>query len=190
MRLRFHFDIDRSISPVKLTICLGLSKTVMNEFDLAAGRRGNQLRTIVWRLYITCLASSYHLQYKLTKQNKSTPTRAWTNCMTIWGHTKAATNSHCVHWDGGGHKYIMVTHQWSLSCHTNISWSHTSDPYLVTHSFWWWRVNAIHALHLYCPMNNYIVRSFRDVIVITKFATRRASKAQSIYSHVLKQKTY
>ncbi len=30
-------------------------------------------------------------------------------------------------------------------------------------------------------MNNYIVRSYRDVIVIviTKFATRRASKAQS-----------
>ncbi len=26
-------------------------------------------------------------------------------------------------------------------------------------------------------MNNCIVRSFRDVIVITKFATRRASKA-------------
>ncbi len=34
-------------------------------------------------------------------------------------------------------------------------------------------------------MNNYIVRSYRDVIVITKFAitefaTRRANKAQSI----------
>ncbi len=34
-------------------------------------------------------------------------------------------------------------------------------------------------------MNNYIVRSYRDVIVITKFAitkfaTRRASKAQSV----------
>ncbi len=29
-------------------------------------------------------------------------------------------------------------------------------------------------------MNNYIVRSYRDVIVITKFATRRASKAQNI----------
>ncbi len=42
-------------------------------------------------------------------------------------------------------------------------------------------------------MNNYIIRSYRDVIVITKFAitkfaTRRASKAE--YSHVLKQKTY
>ncbi len=42
-------------------------------------------------------------------------------------------------------------------------------------------------------MNNYIVRSYRDVIVITKFAItkyaiRRASKAQSIV--VLKQKTY
>ncbi len=37
-------------------------------------------------------------------------------------------------------------------------------------------------------MNNYIVRSYRDVIVITtfaitKFATRRASKAQSILMH-------
>ncbi len=36
-----------------------------------------------------------------------------------------------------------------------------------------------------CHMNSYIVRSYRDVIVvtkfaITKFATRRASKAQSI----------
>ncbi len=29
-------------------------------------------------------------------------------------------------------------------------------------------------------MNNYIVMSYRDVIVITKFATRKASKAQSI----------
>ncbi len=29
-------------------------------------------------------------------------------------------------------------------------------------------------------MNNYIVRSYRDVIVITKFATRRASKEHSI----------
>ncbi len=29
-------------------------------------------------------------------------------------------------------------------------------------------------------VNNYIVRSYRDLIVITKFATRRASKAQSI----------
>ncbi len=26
-------------------------------------------------------------------------------------------------------------------------------------------------------MNNYVVRSYRDVIVITKFATRRASKS-------------
>ncbi len=37
----------------------------------------------------------------------------------------------------------------------------------------------------FIKMNNYIVRSYRDVIVITKFAitkfaTRRASKAQSI----------
>ncbi len=36
-----------------------------------------------------------------------------------------------------------------------------------------------------CEMNNYIVRSYRDIIVITKFAItkyaiRRASKAQSI----------
>ncbi len=29
-------------------------------------------------------------------------------------------------------------------------------------------------------MNNYIVRSYRDVIVVTKIATRRTSKAQSI----------
>ncbi len=29
-------------------------------------------------------------------------------------------------------------------------------------------------------MNNYVVRSYKDVIVITKFATMRASKAQSI----------
>ncbi len=29
-------------------------------------------------------------------------------------------------------------------------------------------------------MNNYIVRSYRDVTVITKFATERDSKAQSI----------
>ncbi len=40
-------------------------------------------------------------------------------------------------------------------------------------------------LHDLFPMNNYIVRSYRDVIVmtkfaITKFATTRASKAQSI----------
>ncbi len=32
----------------------------------------------------------------------------------------------------------------------------------------------------YWKMNNYIVRSYRDVIVITKFASMRASKAQSI----------
>ncbi len=43
-------------------------------------------------------------------------------------------------------------------------------------------------------MNNYIVRSYRDVIVITKFeitkyAIRTASKSTE-YSHVLKQKTY
>ncbi len=29
-------------------------------------------------------------------------------------------------------------------------------------------------------MNNYIVRSYRDVIVITKLATRRDSKAESL----------
>ncbi len=37
-------------------------------------------------------------------------------------------------------------------------------------------------------MNNYTVRSYRDVIVVTKIATRRTNKAE--YSHVLKQKTY
>ncbi len=38
-------------------------------------------------------------------------------------------------------------------------------------------------------MNNYIVRTYIDVIVITKFATRRASKAQSIdYSTCIKTK--
>ncbi len=29
-------------------------------------------------------------------------------------------------------------------------------------------------------MNNYMVRSYRDVIVVTKIATRRTSNAQSI----------
>ncbi len=37
-------------------------------------------------------------------------------------------------------------------------------------------------------LNNYIVRSYRDVIVVTKIATRKSSKALS--SHVIKQKTY
>ncbi len=37
-----------------------------------------------------------------------------------------------------------------------------------------------HYLCAKLQMNNYIVRSYRDVIVITKFATRKASKAQSI----------
>ncbi len=32
----------------------------------------------------------------------------------------------------------------------------------------------------YLVMNNYIVKSYRDVIVVTKIATRRISKAQSI----------
>ncbi len=32
----------------------------------------------------------------------------------------------------------------------------------------------------YSQMNNYIVRLYRDVIVVTKIATRRSSKAQSI----------
>ncbi len=41
-------------------------------------------------------------------------------------------------------------------------------------------------------MNNYIVRSYRDVIVITKFAItkfaiRRASKAQSIVMYLDKK---
>ncbi len=35
-------------------------------------------------------------------------------------------------------------------------------------------------------LNNYIVRSYRNVIVVTKDATRRANKE---YSYVLKQKT-
>ncbi len=35
-------------------------------------------------------------------------------------------------------------------------------------------------------MHNYIVRSYRDVIVITKFATRRAIKVE--YIHVFKTK--
>ncbi len=29
-------------------------------------------------------------------------------------------------------------------------------------------------------INNYIVRSYRDVIIMTKIATRRSSKAQSM----------
>ncbi len=32
-------------------------------------------------------------------------------------------------------------------------------------------------------MNNYLVRSYRDVIVVTKIATRRASKVQSVLDH-------
>ncbi len=40
-------------------------------------------------------------------------------------------------------------------------------------------------------MNNYIVRSYRDAIVITKFAiTKFATRRASKYNHVLKQKTY
>ncbi len=38
-----------------------------------------------------------------------------------------------------------------------------------------------------CKVNNYVVRSYRDVIVLTNIATRRTSKAQSC-SHVLKFK--
>ncbi len=38
---------------------------------------------------------------------------------------------------------------------------------------------TIHPFHLFY-MNNYTVRSYKDVIVITKIATRRASKAQNI----------
>ncbi len=45
-------------------------------------------------------------------------------------------------------------------------------------------VIAVSATHvLITPvflMNNYIVRSYRDVIVVTKIATRRSSKAKSI----------
>ncbi len=37
-------------------------------------------------------------------------------------------------------------------------------------------------------MNNYIVRSYRDVIVVTIIATRRSSKAQSIVMYL--KKTY
>ncbi len=37
-------------------------------------------------------------------------------------------------------------------------------------------------------MNNYIVRSYRDVIVIAKFAIMRASKAQSIVMYYKKKK--
>ncbi len=35
-------------------------------------------------------------------------------------------------------------------------------------------------LHSLCQMNNYIVRSYSDVIVVTKIETRRSSKAQGI----------
>ncbi len=40
-------------------------------------------------------------------------------------------------------------------------------------------------------MNNYIVRSYRDVIVVTKIATRRSSKAKTtitLLSLLYKQK--
>ncbi len=37
-----------------------------------------------------------------------------------------------------------------------------------------------------CEVNNYIVRSYRDVIAVTNIVTRRTSKAE--YSHVLKYK--
>ncbi len=52
----------------------------------------------------------------------------------------------------------------------------------------WCSICARYGFRWIFHMNNYIVRSYRDVIVIviTKFATRRASKAQ--YSHVLKRK--
>ncbi len=40
-----------------------------------------------------------------------------------------------------------------------------------------------------CHVNNYIVRSYRDVIVITKFAITKDAISTG-YSHVLKQKTY
>ncbi len=42
-------------------------------------------------------------------------------------------------------------------------------------------------MHLF-QMNNYIVRSYRDVIII-KYATRRASKAQSIVMYENKKRT-
>ncbi len=46
--------------------------------------------------------------------------------------------------------------------------------------------------NLQSEVKNYIVRSYRDVIVITKFATRRASKAQSIviYYNIKHTKKY
>ncbi len=37
-----------------------------------------------------------------------------------------------------------------------------------------------HPLYAVKQMDNYIVRSYRDVIVVTKIATKRTSKAQSI----------
>ncbi len=65
-------------------------------------------------------------------------------------------------------------------CHQDVTWS--ADALQCDGCDLW--------LH---QMNNYIVSSYREVIVITKFAItkyaiRRDSKAE--YSHVLKQKTY
>ncbi len=61
-------------------------------------------------------------------------------------------------------------------------WQHWSC--LVTYSLLTY-MNYCSGVVCLMKMNNYIVRSYRDVIVITKFAiikfaTRRASKAQSI----------
>ncbi len=43
-----------------------------------------------------------------------------------------------------------------------------------------------------CQVNNYIVKSYRVVIVVTSTAERRTNKASIIieYSHVLKYKTH
>ncbi len=56
--------------------------------------------------------------------------------------------------------------------------------------FYSYKINckAVTECFSHLQMNNYIARSYREVIVITKFATIRFSKAE--YSHVLKQKTY
>ncbi len=38
-------------------------------------------------------------------------------------------------------------------------------------------------IHMTTQINNYIVRSYRDVIVLTNTVTRRTSKAHSIVMH-------
>ncbi len=62
----------------------------------------------------------------------------------------------------------------------------TSQQYQhnVYNELWDMNIHYVEAMNesafLSIIMNNYIVRSYRDVIVITKFATRRANKAKSI----------